>query len=131
MVIMEDRSGKLTMVDNEDEKVIRPEGVVPYDALCERRKRVEYILSPKNQADHGVIPFLLKIKDEDYYVVFKTPNTLKLSDEEVYIHCDKITNRNIIRYIVRDHNISLDNALLGICNIEDYKKITEYNNLTD
>lgn len=103
-------------------------GVAPHTYECEKRKKVEYILSPKNQPERGVVPFLLKLKDEDEYLLFKGVQTLKLSSEESY---DKITNRNIIRYIVRDHNISLDDTLLRIYDSEDRKKIIEYGNLTD
>ena len=72
------------------------------------RKRVEYILSSKNADDNydTVIPFLLKIKDTDEYLLFQGVQTCKLKSEESY---DKITNRNLIRYLVRQHNERLQN----------------------
>ncbi len=94
--------------------------------FCVPRKRIEYILSPKNYPDEGIIPFLLKIKDEDNYLIFKGLQTVKLSSEESY---DKITNKNIIRYILKEHRAALFCASYE--NIIDFLKTQEYRELTD
>lgn len=106
--------------------MVSPYGVIPYDVFCKPRKRIEYILSPKPYPDEGIIPFLLKIKDEDNYLIFKGLQTVKLSSEESY---DKITNKNIIRYILKEHNASVFRAIYE--NNIDFLKVQEYVELTD
>ena len=106
--------------------MVSPYGVMPHDVLCKSRKRIEYILSPKNCPDDRIVPFLLKIKDEDNYLIFKGLQTLKLSSEESY---DKITNKNIIRYILKEH---IDTVLRASYeNNIDFLKVQEYVELTD
>ena len=106
--------------------MVSPYGVMPHDVLCKPRKRIEYILSPKNCPDDRIVPFLLKIKDEDNYLIFKGLQTLKLSSEESY---DKITNKNIIRYILKEHNAAVFRAIYE--NNIDFLKVQEYVELTD
>lgn len=106
--------------------MVSPYGVMPHDVLCKPRKRIEYILSPKNYSDEGILPFLLKIKGEDNYLIFKGLQTVKLSSEESY---DKITNKNIIRYILKEHRAALYCA--SYKNNIDFLKVQEYIELTD
>jgi len=68
MIIMENHFKNNTQLDDKTGKVIRD--AMLYDTLYKPRKRVEYILSPKNYPDKGILPFLLKIKDEDNYLIF-------------------------------------------------------------
>lgn len=106
--------------------MVSPYGVMPHDVFCKPRKRIEYILSSKNYPDEGIIPFLLKIKDEDNYLIFKGLQTVKLSSEESY---DKITNKNIIRYILKEHISAVFRARYK--NNIDFLKAQEYGELTD
>lgn len=129
--IMEKDSKNNTIIDDKPGQafsMVSPYGVMPHDVFCKPRKRIEYILSPKNCPDEGIIPlpFLLKIKDEDNYLIFKGLQTVKLSSEESY---DKITNKNIIRYILKEHIAAVFRA--SYKNNIDFLKAQEYGDLTD
>ena len=112
-----------------EEKCKRPGVCINFNESCPLRKRVEYILSPKDADDNNdiVIPFLFKIKDTDEYLLFKGVQTCKLKSEESY---DKITNRNLIRYLVWQHNESLQNVFTepGIIKTE---LVFKWGNLAD
>lgn len=126
---MEKDSKNNTIIDDKPGQafsMVSPYGVMPHDVFCKPRKRIEYILSPKNCPDEGIIPFLLKIKDEDNYLIFKGLQTVKLSSEESY---DKITNKNIIRYILKEHIAAVFRASYE--NNIDFLKAQEYGELTD
>lgn len=127
--IMEKDSKNNTIIDDKPGQafsMVSPYGVMPHDVFCKPRKRIEYILSPKNYPDEGILPFLLKIKDEDNYLIFKGLQTVKLSSEESY---DKITNKNIIRYMLKEHIAAVFRA--SYKNNIDFLKAQEYGELTD